>query len=72
MKLGEGSFDWLAEFTNQKTLGYRNGNILVIHNFGYESIDLPAGELLLSSTTESAQGQIAPNETVWLKAQASN
>jgi alpha-glucosidase len=67
MKLGEGSFDWLAEFTNPTTLGYRNGNVLVIHNFGEEPIDLPAGEFILRSATESEQDQIAPNETVWIK-----
>jgi alpha-glucosidase len=65
LRLGEGSFDWLPEFTNGETLGFRNGSILVIHNFGKDSISLPNGDLILSSGHDT--NSIAPNETVWIK-----
>lgn len=65
LRLGEGSFDWLPEFTNEKTLGFRNGSILVIHNFGKDSISLPNGDLILRSGRDT--NSIAPNETVWIK-----
>lgn len=67
LKLGEGSFAWLPQFTNDRALGYRNGGILVIHNFDSAPIAMPAGEVLLRSANESDEKHIAPNETVWIK-----
>jgi len=67
LRLGEGSFAWLPQFTNEQTLGYRNGDILVIHNFNQEPIELPAGQLILRSAAEISQNTVAANETVWLK-----
>lgn len=65
--LGEGSFDWLPGFTNQQVLGYRNGEVLVIHNFGTEPIELPAGEILASSLHGMKSGhQLASDQTVWI------
>lgn len=66
LKLGEGSFAWLPQFTNDRALGYRNGGILVIHNFGTDSLSLPTGEVILRSINGSDQHHIAPNETVWV------
>jgi alpha-glucosidase len=67
LKLGEGSFAWLPQFTNDRALGYRNGGILVIHNFDIAPIAMPAGKVLLRSANESDEKHIAPNETVWIK-----
>jgi alpha-glucosidase len=64
--LGHGSFDWVPEFTNETTLGYRNGNVLVIHNFGAEAIELPAGDVIASSAN-GASVALEPDQTVWLK-----
>jgi hypothetical protein len=47
-------------------LAFRNLDVLVIHNFGSEPITAPAGELLISSSTDSSS-DILPNETRWLK-----
>jgi alpha-glucosidase len=66
LKLGEGSFAWLPQFTNENSLGYRNGGILVIHNFGREPIAMPTGEVILRSANESDQKHIAADETVWI------
>jgi alpha-glucosidase len=68
LSLGEGSFAWLPEFTRDDVLGYRNGDILVIHNFGQTPVTLPAGEVVLSSLHGMSTGHaLAADQTVWLK-----
>ena len=64
--LGHGSFDWVAEYTNSTALGYRNGSVLVIHNFGSEAIELPSGKIIASSKNGASVG-IEPDQTVWLQ-----
>ena len=69
LKLGEGSFNWLNEYVGASVLGYRNGDILVIHNFGHEPVALPAGEVIASSLNGMQPGHpLAADQTVWLKA----
>jgi alpha-glucosidase len=67
LKLGEGSFAWLPQFTNEVSLGYRNGGILVIQNFGREPIAMPSGDVILRSANETDHKHIAADETVWIK-----
>lgn len=67
LKLGEGSFAWLPQFTNGNSLGYRNGGILVIHNFSRESIAMPTGKVILRSANEQDHEHIAADETVWIQ-----
>ena len=68
LKLGEGSFEWVAEYVDEKSLGFRNGEILVVHNFGYEPISLPAGEVIASSLHGMTSGHsLVADQTVWLK-----
>ncbi|MFM2320975.1 MAG: hypothetical protein RL612_122 [Actinomycetota bacterium] len=68
LRLGEGSFDWAPEFVGEKSLGFRNGEILVVHNFGHEPIALPAGEVIASSLEGMTAGhQLVADQTVWLK-----
>jgi alpha-glucosidase len=64
--LGHGSFDWVPEFTNETTLGYRNGNVLVIHNFGTRAIEKPAG-VVIASSQNGASVALEPDQTVWLQ-----
>ena len=64
--LGHGSFEWVAEFTNDRALGFRNGEILVIHNFGEEPLALPSGEIVARSQKGDSLS-LEPNTTVWLK-----
>jgi alpha-glucosidase len=67
-KLGEGSFNWLNDFVGPSTLGYQNGKILVIHNFGHQPVELPAGEIIASSLHGMKTGHhLAADQTVWLK-----
>jgi len=68
LKLGEGSFDWEPEFVTDTSLGFRNGSILVIHNFGHEPIKLPSGEVIASSLHGMTSGHdLVADQTVWLK-----
>ena len=68
LKLGEGSFEWVPEFVSPSSLGYRNGDVLVVHNFGKDAIELPQGELLASSLHGMINGQdLAADQTVWLR-----
>lgn len=67
LKLGEGSFAWLPQYTNDTALGYRNGDVLIVHNFGTDALHLPPGKVLLRSSADSVEHDaIAPNETVWV------
>ena len=68
LQLGEGSFDWAPEFIGENSLGFRNGEILVVHNFGHEPIALPRGEVISSSLHGMTSGHdLVADQTVWLK-----
>ena len=73
LKLGEGSFSWLPNLVGESVLGYQNGSVAVIHNFGNQSLDLAslgvkATELLASSLYgASLHHALAPDQTVWLR-----
>ena len=68
LRIGEGSFEWVKEFVSDHSLGFRNGEILVIHNFGHDQIELPAGEILASSIEGMSEGHsLVADQTVWLK-----
>ena len=66
LQLGDGSFEWVAEFTNERALGFRNGNILVIHNCGTDAQPLPTGEIVARSEISDSLS-LEPHTTVWLK-----
>ena len=68
LRLGEGSFEWAEQFTGEHSLGFQNGEILVVHNFGLEPITLPDGEVIASSLHGLTNGhQVVADQTVWLK-----
>ncbi len=66
LQLGDGSFEWIAEFTSERALGFRNGDLAVIHNFSDEAIALPAGEIVAQSEIGGSL-TLEPHTTVWLK-----
>jgi alpha-glucosidase len=68
LTLGEGSFEWVAEFVGENSLGFRNGDILVFHNFGHTPIALPAGEIIASSLHGMSEGHaLVADQTVWIR-----
>ena len=66
--LGNGKFEWANEFVTDHSLGFRNGALLVVHNFGHTPIELPAGEIIASSLEGMQAGHaLVADQTVWLK-----
>jgi alpha-glucosidase len=65
LNLGSGSFEWVPEYTSDTALAFKNLGILVIHNFGTNSLPLPEGELLVSSSPPNQA--IEPNQAVWVR-----
>ncbi|KQV06344.1 glycoside hydrolase family 13 protein [Leifsonia sp. Root112D2] len=62
--LGTGSLEWLEGFGTD-VLALRNGAVTVVANLGAEPVELPAGDILLSS--ENLDGRILPSDTTaWL------
>ena len=66
LQLGDGSFEWIAEFTNERALGFRNGDIVVMHNFGDDALAMPAGDIVAQSEIGDSLS-LEPHTTVWLK-----
>ena len=56
LNLGYGTFEWANEFCTADVLAFRNGSVLVIHNFGTAKTEPPAGKVLISS-----------GQTTWLQ-----
>lgn len=62
LNLGSGTFEWADASSSQ--LAYRNGELLVIHNFGESDSELPNGfDVVLSSGSKKVLGA---NQTIWL------
>ena len=64
--LGLGSFDWVEDYCSQQSLGYQNNGILVIANFEGEPIELPQGEVLVTSQV-GLNGVLEHDQVVWIK-----
>lgn len=46
-------------------VAFRNADILSVTNMGHEAVELPEGEVLLSSGHRHG-GQLLPNTTAWI------
>ena len=57
------SIEWLN--LGPQTAAFRRDGVVCITNFGSEPVELPAGEVLVSSSSVIA-GQLAPNSTAWV------
>ncbi|GAA0450203.1 alpha-glucosidase [Actinoplanes capillaceus] len=63
-ELGSGELVWLA--TDPGALAFRNGDVVVVTNFGDEPVALPGGaRILLSSEPLDAGGLVPTDVTVW-------
>ena len=63
--LGFGAVDWLPGY-GETVVAFRNGAVTVIANTSQTAVELPVGEVLLSS--EELQGSaLAPDQTVWMR-----
>jgi alpha-glucosidase len=65
-RLGEGSLEWLD--VDPEVLAFRNGDVLVLTNFGTSPAELPAGaEVLLTSEPLTGDGRVPQDVTVWAR-----
>lgn len=64
--LGAGHLEWLDEYGDD-IVAFRNGSLLVIANLGDESVELPAGEVLIASGPLDGE-RLPTDTTVWIAA----
>jgi alpha-glucosidase len=64
--LGTGTLEWLPGYGSE-VIAYRNGAVTVIANTGATPVELPPGELLLSSE-QLSEAALPADTTVWLAA----
>lgn len=62
--LGAGKIEWLSGYSPD-VLALRNSGVTVLANVGMETVEPPAGRLLLASGA-AINGAIPPDTTVWL------
>ena len=76
--LGQGSLSWMEDWCTGTSLAFLNGTTAVLMNMGHESVELPAGQVLVRSTPDPETGyvmageldadrRLGSGETVWLK-----
>jgi alpha-glucosidase len=65
--LGLGDLKWVEKYCSDNSLGYQNGNVLVIANFEGAPIELPAGEVLVSTQSDISAKVLQKNQAVWIK-----
>ncbi|MGH3706060.1 MAG: DUF3459 domain-containing protein, partial [Agromyces sp.] len=64
--LGAGTLEWLPGYP-ESVIAFRNGDVVVVANAGDAPVQLPEGDVLLSS--EPIDGRALPADTtVWLTA----
>jgi alpha-glucosidase len=66
--LGSGEFRFAPEYSSESTLGYINNGVLVIANFGPDSVNVPAGKLLVNTQHDlTVEGVLEHDQTAWIK-----
>ena len=66
LDLGRGSLLWAEDWCSGSALGYVNGTTLVLMNLNHEPLELPAGQVLVRSAADGADGWLASGETAWI------
>lgn len=67
LDLGRGSLAWAEEWCTGSSLAYLNGATLVLMNLNHESLEMPAGRILLRSADPDLGRFLASGETAWLQ-----
>jgi alpha-glucosidase len=66
--LGSGEMRWAEEYQDKNTLAYLNNGVLILTNFGPDSVVLPAGEILVTTQHDlRLEGGLEHDQTVWIK-----
>ncbi|GIJ38640.1 alpha-glucosidase [Micromonospora andamanensis] len=63
--LGPGTLEWLS--SGDEVLTFRNGDLVVLTNFGADAVPAPAGELVHSSAPLDEDGSVPTDVTVWVR-----
>ena len=66
-ELGHGEFSWHKDSLGEHSLGYVNSGILVLANFTGANIEIPEGEVLLSSQNDLSSGELESDQVLWVK-----
>ncbi|MFM7014176.1 MAG: glycoside hydrolase family 13 protein [Actinomycetota bacterium] len=67
-EMGSGEFRWAPEYSSDSTLAYLNNGVLVLSNFGPDSVDVPKGKLLVTTQHDlTVEGVLEHDQTVWIK-----
>ncbi len=67
LNLGLGELKWVEQYCSANSLGYQNGSVLVIANFDGAPIELPAGEVLVSTQSDPSAKVLQKDQAVWIK-----
>jgi alpha-glucosidase len=68
LQLGSGEFRWAPEHSSDSTLACVNNGVLVISNFGPDSVSVPGGEVIVSTQSSlAAGGHLEANQSAWIK-----
>jgi alpha-glucosidase len=66
--MGDGELDWVEGYCDDSLLAYRNSGVLVIANFGPDSVNLPSGELLVTTQHDlTVEGVLEHDQVAWIK-----
>ena len=66
--MGSGEFRFAPEYSSDSTLAYINNGVLVISNFGPDSVNVPAGKLLVTTQHDlTIEGVLEHDQTAWIK-----
>jgi alpha-glucosidase len=66
--LGDGNLEWVESLCTDSTLAYKNNSVLVVANFGPDSLALPEGELLVTTQHDlSNEGVLEHDQVAWIK-----
>lgn len=67
LSLGLGDFHWLEPLCTESSIAFENNGIAVVSNMG-EPIDLPSGEMLVSTQEGlEAGGKLGTDQTAWIR-----
>ena len=66
--LGDGNLEWVESLCTDSALAYKNNSVLVVVNFGPDSLALPEGELLVTTQHDlSIEGVLEHDQVAWIK-----
>jgi alpha-glucosidase len=68
LNLGGGDFRWAPELSSETSLAFVNSGVAVIANFGPDAVQLPAGEVLVTTQVDlTAEHELEHDQVVWIK-----